>query len=220
MRSRSINRAVVASVVAVASACSSNSKDSSPPADAGTDANALDCAFFTGDNCFVAFVDSVAECLGPSGGETGLVDIDGRSCTYSSTGRTIAFNTPLGSSIDSGSNGTADVHFTASIGGKTCLDHTEKKGDLGFKSVGPDGKTFQLSYVGNTATITCPDGTHKSGDIAKLRASCGADFDQKLPGTYWSETSPKFVFHPGTTLVYQCYRLRGGGDAGTDAPTD
>ena len=215
-----LKRALVVSMLGFVCACSSNSKDDTPPTDASADANTLDCSFFTASNCFTTFVDSVAECLGPSGGETGLMDIDGRSCTYASIGRAITFNTPIGTSIDSGSNGSADVHFTVTMAGKTCLEHTEKKGDLGFKSVGPDGTTFQLSYVGNTATISCPDGTHKSGDIAKLRASCGADFDQKLPGTYWSETSPKFVFHPGTTLVYQCYRLRGGGDAGSDAPTD
>jgi hypothetical protein len=200
--------------------CSSNSKDGdSTPTDASADAATLDCAFFAANNCFTAFVDSVADCLGPSGGETGLMDIDSRSCTYPSTSRAIAFNTPLGSTIESGSNGLADVHFTASIGGKKCLEHTEKKGDLGFTSIGPAG-TFQLSYVGNTVTIACPDGTKKSGDIAKLRASCGADFDQKLPGTYWSETSPKFVFHPGTTLVYQCFRMRGGGSDAGDAAKD
>ncbi len=199
--------------------CSSSSSDGATTDGGGVDfggtGGALDCAFFAGSNCFTTFVDSVAECLGSSGGETGVMDTDSRTCTYPSGGRVVTFNTTLGSTIDAGSSGSADVHFTVTKGGKTCLDHTEKKGDLGFKSIGPSG-AFQLSYDGNTATIACPDGTKKSGDIAKLRATCGADFDQKLPGTYWSETLPKFVFHPGTTLVYQCFRLRGGGDAGGD----
>ncbi|MEO7096579.1 MAG: hypothetical protein ABI175_25195 [Polyangiales bacterium] len=213
-----MNRLALVTLAIVSVACSSNDKDGSapPPTDAAADTS-VDCTFFAGTNCFTAFVESVADCLGPASGETGIVDIDGRSCTYASIGRRVAFATPLGSTIDGGSNGTADVHFTVTnMAGKTCLDHTEKKGDLGFKSVGPAG-TFELSYVGNAVTLSCPDGTKKTGDVTKLRSTCGADFDQKLPGTYWSETLPKFVFHPGTTLVYQCYRLRGGdGDAGGD----
>ena len=202
--------------------CSSSSSDggtSDGGGDGSATGGALDCAFFAGSNCFTAFVDSVAECLGSAGGAVGAVDMDSRTCSYPPGGRVVNFNTALGSTIESGSNGTADVHFTVTMGGKTCLEHTEKKGDLGFKSVGPTG-TFALSYDGNTATIACPDGAKRSGDIAKLRATCGADFDQRLPGTYWSETSPKFVFHPGTTLVYQCYRFRGGGADGGDAGTD
>jgi hypothetical protein len=215
-------RVVYVSLAIALLGCSSSSSGDGAPSDGSTDGTSgggtLDCAFFAGSNCFTAFVDSLATCLGSSGGDPGIMDMDGRTCTYSS-GRVVTFNTAIGTTIESGTNGAADVHFTVSKDGKTCLDHTEKKGDLGFKSVGPSG-TFQLSYEGSTATVTCPDGTKKSGDIAKLRATCGADFDVKLPGTYWSETSPKFVFHPGTTLVYQCFRMRGGGGDGGDAGSD
>src|SRR4051812_23259632 len=155
-----MHRVFLVAIAVAALGCSSSSSDAATTDGGNSDGSAgggtLDCAFFAGANCFTTFVDSVAECLGSAGGATGVMDIDSRTCTYPSGGRVVSFATPLGMTIDGGSNGSADVHFIVTVGDEKCLDHLETKGDLGFESVGPSGK-FKLSYDGNTATVACPD---------------------------------------------------------------
>jgi hypothetical protein len=200
---------------------SSSSSGETTTTDGGGGGDTLTCAWIGSSNCLTTFVSDVADCLGSTDGATGVMDIDDRTCTYGTSGRVVTFNTALGTTIDGGSPGTKDIHFTVTMSGKTCLEHRETKGDFGFTSIGPKG-TFSVSYAGNVATISCPDGSKVSGDITALKKSCSSDYDAKFPSSYWSETTPAFVFKPSTTPIYQCFRLHGGGggDGGTDATSD
>jgi hypothetical protein len=184
--------------------CSSSSGGGSS-GDGGTSGASIDCAWLNdANNCFAKFVDDVTSCIGGSAGP-GLLDVDGRTCTYPGGDPLVTFNTPLGSTIAGGSNGTKDMHFTMTSGGVTCLEHTEHMGDFGFTSKGPNG-TFQISYASNAVTVSCPDGSTLHGDVGALTAQCKSDFDAKMPGTHWSETNPTFTFKPGTSLIWHCAR--------------
>jgi hypothetical protein len=185
--------------------CSSSSGGGSN-GDGGTSGAAIDCAWLNdANNCFARFVADVTGCIAGTGGP-GILDADNRTCTYPGGDPLITFNAPLGTTIDGGSNGSTDMHFTLTSEGATCLEHTEHKGDFGFTSKGPKG-TFQISYVTNAVTVSCPDGSTLMGDVSKLTGQCKADFDAKMPGTYWSETNPTFTFKPGT-LIWHCARTR------------
>jgi hypothetical protein len=198
-------RVLVVSLVMVALGCSSSSGGGSS-GDGGTSGAAIDCAWLNdASNCYARFVADVTSCI-VGGGGPGILDADNRTCTYPGGDPLITFSTPLGTTIDGGSNGSTEMHFTLTSGGATCLEHTEHKGDFGFTSKGPKG-TFQISYVNNAVTVTCPDGSALTGDVSKLTGQCKSDFDTKMPGTYWSETNPTFTFKPGT-LIWHCARTR------------
>ena len=198
---------VVASVIASALVGCSSSSGSGSNGDGGTSGAQVDCAWLNdGSNCFARFVADVEACIGGADGP-GVMDADNRTCTYPGGDPLVTFNTPLGTTIPGGSNGTEDMHFTLTAGGATCLEHTEHKGDFGFTSKGPNG-TFQISYVNNAVSVSCPDGSTLHGDVSALTAQCKSDFDAKMPGTYWSETTPTFTFKPGTSLIWRCVRTR------------
>jgi len=202
MRARSL---VVCAFGVAFVACSSSSSNGSGPTDGATSGPQVDCAWIDDpNNCFAAFVSDVETCIGGTDG-FGTMSDDDRTCTYPGGDPVVTFNTPFGETIAGGSNGMADMHFTMTSGGATCLEHTEHMGDFGFTSKGEHG-TFQISYVGNAVTVSCPDGSVLHGDVSAIAAQCKSDFDANMPGTYWSETNPTFAFKPGTSLVWHCAR--------------
>lgn len=193
---------VVLALATVVVGCSSSS---SAPASGGTGAS-IDCAWLNdANNCYVRFLSDVTSCIGGSSGP-GILDADGRTCTYTGGDPLVTFNTPLGATITGGSNGTKDMHFTLTSGGKTCLEHTEHAGDFGFTAKGPNG-TFSVTYAANAVAVTCPDGSKLIGDVTVLRNQCKDAYDAKMPGTYWSETTPTFAFKPATS-IWTCVRTK------------
>src|SRR5260221_13436744 len=100
-------RALFVACFACLVACSSSS-NTSTGGDGGTSGAAIDCAWLKdSNNCFVRFVADVESCIGGAGGP-GILDADGRTCTYPGGDPLVTFNTPLGTTIPGGSNGTKE----------------------------------------------------------------------------------------------------------------
>ncbi len=133
-----------------AASCSSSSTPGAP----------LDCAYLASENCWKTTVHAALPCI-PSGGGSGSLSADKRTCTYSS-GEVFTFAQPvvLPATLDQ------NWDFTVAVFGQACM-HFVWGGTSFTLDVGGQTVSSQLTPPAHLV-LTCPDNvTHT---LASLQA--------------------------------------------------
>ncbi|HEY5146811.1 MAG TPA: hypothetical protein VII82_08580 [Polyangiaceae bacterium] len=193
-------RAAITTVTAVFLACGSSSSGS------GTATGALDCALLTGDNCWKTVTSAASACL-PAGDAQGTLSSDSKTCTYADRAVvTFSNGEILATSAGSFPN------FTVSATGKSCFAYTAHTNGATFTT--PAGAISLDQPSSNVESMTCPDGSSYSGNIADLMAcktsTPGVDLGESVAngmGTMMGTLT--FSLHgttgaSGETVVFTC----------------
>jgi hypothetical protein len=163
----------------------------------------LDCAWFTGDNCWKTLVQSAASCAPPEA-ETGTLSEDGKSCTYAG-GYDVTFDEPLTLPLDD----FPPWNFVQKKDGAPCVTYDENPDSSLYLDV--RGMQFKQVAVGFGAQFTCPDGSQFAAQNAfDVFFECMTLFSEG-PGSVasWSGSSVNFALlrgMPGPLSVFDCSR--------------
>jgi hypothetical protein len=149
----------------------------------------IDCAWLANDNCWHPTVESSASCVPPAG-ETGVLNADGRSCTYAS-GASITFARPVVLPTTSDGDLADEWDFSVKASdGSECLRF--RSSEAGGKTLNVRGQTYVETYRGFDMQVICPNGEKYAGSALSLLECENFFSDSSVHAYTWTQTSVSF----------------------------